>query len=616
MYVIGTAGHVDHGKSTLIRQLTGIDPDRWEEEKLREMTIDLGFAWLTLPGGREVSLIDVPGHERFIKNMLAGVGGIDAALLVVAADESVMPQTVEHLAILDLLGVTHGVVVLTKADLVDAAWLDLVYADLDATLHGTSFAAAPRVLVSARTGQGLPTLLQTLEELLDAVPTRSQSAGVPRLPIDRAFTIGGFGTVVTGTLLDGPLHSGQAVELLPQGLRARIRGLQIHKQRSSEALPGTRLAVNLTGVHPAQIARGDLLTLPDALTPTSLIDMQLRLLPTAPRPLEHNTLLDLFIGAAEVRCHAALLDCEALEPGATGWVQLRLQRPIVAVRGERCIVRQPSPSLTIGGGVIVDGQPPRHRRFRAEVITALETRVRGAPKELLLQAVGVAGPRRWEDVRQASGMDARMAQAGRELLLRDGRLLQLGDEVVITAQGWQATAARLTALLQTYHQRLPLRRGMAREELRQRLALDPLLFSAVLTTAHERGLIEMSETHIRQAGHTPALTPEQRRAVDACLQRMQQSPYLPPTPDLEGELLTWMLDQELLVRISDDIYFLPATYTKMLDWVRTTIAQEGSLSVAQFRDRFGSSRKYALAFLEHLDARRITRRSGDVRRLV
>ncbi len=616
MYVIGTAGHVDHGKSTLIKQLTGIDPDRWQEEKLREMTIDLGFAWLTLPGGREVSLIDVPGHERFIKNMLAGVGAIDAALLVVAADESVMPQTVEHLAILDLLGVTCGVLVLTKADLVDAAWLELVYADLDAALHGTSFAAAPRVLVSARTGQGLPTLLQTIDELLAAIPARSQVAGVPRLPIDRAFTIAGFGTVVTGTLLDGPLLPGQAVELLPQKLRVRIRGLQIHQQRSSEALPGTRLAVNLTGVHPAQIARGDVLTLPDALLPTSLIDMQLRLLPTAPRPLEHNTLLDLFIGAAEVRCHAALLDREMLEPGATGWVQLRLQRPIVAVRGERCVVRQPSPSLTIGGGIVVDGQPPRHRRFRAEVITALETRARGAPEELLLQAVGVAAPRLWADVLRTSGMDARMAQAGLELLLRDGRLVQLGDGMIITAQGWQATATRLTALLHAYHQRFPLRRGMPREELRRRLAFDPPVFSAVLTAAHERGLIEANATHIRQSGHTPALTAAQQRAVDACLRRMQQSPYLPPAPDLDGELLAWMLDQELLVRISGDVYFLPAIYTEMLDWVRTTIAQDDSLSVAQFRDRFGTSRKYALAFLEHLDARKITRRSGDVRRLV
>jgi len=264
MYVIGTAGHVDHGKSTLVKTLTGIDPDRWAEEQRREMTIDLGFAWLTLPSGRSVSLIDVPGHERFIKNMLAGVGGLDAALLVVAADESLMPQTMEHLAILDLLEVRHGVVAITKADLVDPDWLALVSEEVAARLRGTSLVNAALVPVSARSGLGLDALRSALDRALDATPSRTIARGAPRLPVDRSFTIGGFGTVVTGTLIDGPLSVGQELLVLPAGLRARVRGLQSHKQREETALPGTRVAVNLAGVHHSEVARGDVLASPTA----------------------------------------------------------------------------------------------------------------------------------------------------------------------------------------------------------------------------------------------------------------------------------------------------------------------------------------------------------------
>lgn len=613
MYVVGTAGHVDHGKSTLVKTLTGIDPDRWEEEKRREMTIDLGFAWLNLPGGRRVSVVDVPGHERFIKNMLAGVGGIDAAMLVIAADESVMPQTEEHLAILHLLGIEHGLVVLTKADLVDDDWLALVNEEVGEYLAGTTFATAPRVAVSARTGQGIRELLTTLDQVLATTPSRSAANGVPRLPVDRSFTVGGFGTVVTGTLIDGSLHLGQEVEVLPQGLRARIRGLQTHKQREEQALPGTRVAVNLSGVHHSQITRGNVVTVPDMLTPTTLIDVNLSIVRTAPRPLEHNTLLDLFVGAAEVRCHASLLDCETIAPGASGWVQLRLAPPIVAVRGDRCIVRQPSPSLTIGGGVILDTHPARHRRFRADVVQTLETLARGAPDELLYQVLNAGSPRSWEDLLEASGLSEEMAREGLAALLSDQRVLQLNASVCITTQGWERLETKLISLVQNYHQRFPLRTGMPREELRQRLKLNPRMLHAVLLEAAQRGLLEINETSAWAAEFTPTLTHSQSRTVENLLSDMARSPYSPPAPALDPELLSWVLDQGLLVRVSADVYFLPAAYDEMLAWVRATIAGQGSISVAQFRDRFGSSRKYALTFLEHLDERKITRRSGDVR---
>ncbi len=623
MYVVGTAGHVDHGKSTLVKALTGIDPDRWEEEQRREMTIDLGFAWLTLPSGRNVSLIDVPGHERFIKNMLAGVGGLDAALLVIAADESVMPQTVEHLAILDLLEVRHGVVVLTRADLVDAEWLALVEEEVRARLKDTSLEDAPIVAVSARTGQGLDTLLTTLDRVLDATPSRAAATGAPRLPVDRAFTIAGFGTVVTGTLLDGPLRVGQEVVILPAGRPARVRGLQTHKQRCETALPGTRVAVNLAGVRHTEVARGDVLALPGALRPTTMLDMRLRVLGDAPAPLEQNTALDLFIGAAEVRCRLTLLDAEALAPGSSGWAQLRLDRPVAAMRGDRGILRVASPSRTVAGGVVVDPYPPRHRRFRPEVIVGLEARLRGDPLEVLLEALGDGPPRPWAEVRAETGLLDRRSLAP---LMAAGQVLWLGaspdqpdaadDGWLVSAAGWARLEARLLPALRAYHGRYPLRRGMPREEARQKLRLPARALGAALDEAAQRGLVELDETRVWLAGHDPRPSPEQWAAIEAALAAMRRAPYGPPAPALDEELLAWTLEQGLVVRLAPDVFLLPETYAELLAWVRATVAAEGSVSVSMLRDRFGSSRKYAVAFLEHLDERKITRREGEGRVLV
>ncbi|MBK9711213.1 MAG: selenocysteine-specific translation elongation factor [Kouleothrix sp.] len=637
MYVIGTAGHVDHGKSTLVKTLTGIDPDRWEEEQRREMTIDLGFAWLTLPSGRSVSIVDVPGHERFIKNMLAGVGGIDAALLVIAADESVMPQTEEHLAILDLLGVEHGLVVLTKADLVDEEWLALVGDEVRERLRGTTLADAPQVAVSARTGQGLGALLEALDTQLDRTPSRAQARGEPRLPIDRAFTVGGFGAVVTGTLLDGPLRIGDEVEIIPSGLRARVRGLQTHQRKEEIAVPGTRVAVNLAGVSHHDLARGDMLALPGRLRAADLLDARLRLIPGAARPLRQNDRLDMFVGAAEAPCRVTLLDREELAPGETGWVQLRLDRPIAAMRGDRYILRQPSPSQTIGGGHVVDVSPPRHRRFRPEVAAALEALARGRPTDLLMRALGDGQPRAWSAVLKESGLpESLAAEALRELLgeqkvlvieSRDKDTRRQGDDqtvadhpatsspghLVITAKGWAALGEKLTAALRGYHRRYPLRMGMPREELRSRLKLSGDGLDAVLTAAAAQGLAALHEGGVRLPAHSPALAPDQERVVRKLLEAFRAAPYGPPALDLEAELVGWLVEQGQIVRVAPDVAFLPETYDELVGWVRRQIGDAGSVSVAQLRDRFGSSRKYALALLEHLDERKVTRRAGDAR---
>jgi selenocysteine-specific elongation factor len=662
MYVVGTAGHVDHGKSTLVKALTGIDPDRLAEEQRREMTIDLGFAWLTLPSGRAISVIDVPGHERFIKNMLAGVGGIDAALLVIAADESVMPQTAEHLAILDLLGVERGLVVLSKADAVEADWLALVEDEVAERLRGTTLERAPRVAVSARTGQGLPELLRALDALLDATPPRAASHGAPRLPVDRSFTIGGFGTVVTGTLMGGPLEVGQEVELVPSGLRARVRGLQTHRQHEERALPGTRVAVNLAGVHHREVARGDVLALPGRLRPSDRIDVRLRLVADAPRPLAQNDPLDLFVGAAEVPCRATLLESDTIAPGESGWVQLRLQRPIAAARGDRCIVRQASPSLTLGGGSVLDAQPPRHRRFRPEVLAGLELLQRGDPADLLLQALGDGSPQEWAALVKGCQLPPDVALEALGELAAQGKVLALGEAtgrqgdarretrdarhetrdkemlrstvlsenaispspplmspplplslVVSSAVGWERLAAKLEEALRGYHRRYPLRRGIPREELRQRLRLAPRAADAVVAEAQARGVCAASERAVWLAGFAPAPTPEQRREADALLEACRRAPFSPPAPEIDPELLAWLLEAGALVRVSDEVCLLPGAYADLVTWVRDTIARDGSVAVGQLRDHFGTSRKYGLALLEHLDGIKVTRRVGEGR---
>ncbi|MBK9944075.1 MAG: selenocysteine-specific translation elongation factor [Kouleothrix sp.] len=636
MYVIGTAGHVDHGKSTLVKTLTGIDPDRWEEERRREMTIDLGFAWLTLPSGRSVSIIDVPGHERFIKNMLAGVGAIDAALLVVAADEALMPQTEEHLAILDLLGIERGLVVLTKADLVDAEWLGLVGEELRARLAGTSMAAAPQVIVSARSGQGIAELLAALDAQLDQIPPRAEASGAPRMSIDRSFTIGGFGAVVTGTLLDGPLRLGDEVEIVPTGLRARVRGLQTHQQKEEVALPGTRVAVNLAGVSHNDLARGDMLALPGRVRASNLLDARLRMIAGAARPLRHNDRLDLFVGAAETACRVALLDADALAPGDTGWVQLRLDRPIAVSRGDRYILRQPSPSQTLGGGRVIDTAPARHRRFRAEVVTALAALAQGRPDDLLLRVLGDGMPHAWGTLVQASGLTEQLAVEALDTLLNEAkvRVLEPGAKatkrqsdtaqasnhsfslpavLLISTHGWARLAEKLRAALSGYHRRYPLRNGMPREELRSRLKLNGDALEAVLAAAVAQGLAATQAASVRLPEHTPTLPPEHERVVRRLLDAFGAAPFGPPPLDLEPELAGWLVEQGQVVRVAPDVAFLPQAYAEMVGWVRDTIRREGSVTVAQFRDHFGSSRKYALALLEHLDERKVTRRAGDAR---
>ncbi|TEU01960.1 MAG: selenocysteine-specific translation elongation factor, partial [Dehalococcoidia bacterium] len=467
MYVIGTAGHIDHGKSALIEALTGIDPDRLREEKERGLTIDLGFAWLTLPNGDEVSIVDVPGHERFIKNMLAGVGGIDLALRVIAADEGVMPQTREHLAIIDLLGIQHGVVAVTKADLVEPEFAELVAADAEETLRGTTLENAPLLLCSAVTRQGLDDLVAALQSELAKTPAK-RDIDRPRLPIDRAFTIAGFGTVVTGTLLDGSLREGQEVEVLPPGLRSRIRGLQTHRQKVETAPLGRRTAVNLAGLSVEELERGMVVTTPGWLRPTTAVDVRLRAVRYLRRPLRHSMTVTFHTGSVEVEGRLLLLDREELPPEESAWAQLRLARPVAAVKGDGFVIRDPND--TLGGGRIVGTQAPRHRRFHPPTIDRLETMDSGSPREAVLIAVAAAEPMPLRDLRRSLDLAADEVRATVESALAAGDLLALDSgpptegTLLFSAQGFATLSERMKAALADYHRQFPLRRGMPRKE--------------------------------------------------------------------------------------------------------------------------------------------------------
>jgi selenocysteine-specific elongation factor len=629
MHVIGTAGHVDHGKSTLVEALTGTHPDRLKEERERQMTIDLGFAWFSLPNGDEVGVVDVPGHRDFIENMLAGVGGLDAALLVVAADEGVMPQTREHLAILDLLHVPAGVTVLTKADLVDEAWLALVRADVAAATAGTVFEDAAVVPVSARTGAGLDDLRRTLVEVLASQPPRPD-LDRPRLPIDRVFSLPGFGTIVTGTLVDGGLAVGDEVALMPGGLSARVRGLQTHKTRLERAQPGSRVAINLAGVEASQVRRGQVVARPGTAQPTTLLDVRLRHLPGATLDLTHNAQIKLFVGAAEVLGTARLLEQDALAPGTAGWAQLLLAEPVVVLKGDRFVVRRPSPAETVGGGLVVDSHPMRrHRRRDAAVIARLETLARGTPGELLLQALHTLG---------TVPLAEAMALAGLETVARDealaeveasGQLVSLETDGLVTSRAtWLKFQGDLERVLAQYHKSNPLRAGMPREELKSRLGQTleaaqrarwtARVFNALIGRTAQAGQVVTAGSLVRLAGHAVQFTAVQQVAIDALLADFRRDPHNTPSVKdcaarVGDEVLAALFEQGLLMPVSAEVVFLPETYNEMIARVRAHLSAHGTVTVAVVRDMFATSRKYVLALLEHLDGQGVTRRVGDER---
>lgn len=622
MRVIGTAGHVDHGKSTLIKRLTGIDPDRLAEEKARQMTIDLGFAWLDLPQSGRVGIVDVPGHRDFIENMLAGIGGIDLALLVIAADEGPMPQTLEHLAILDLLRIPDAVVALTKVDMAsDPDWLALIQSDITDLLHRSHLPHAPIIPVSAVTGFGIEHLLSVIDErlnrLVETIPGRP---GTPRLPVDRVFSMTGFGTVVTGTLRDGPINVGDMLEILPARLPARVRGIRSYEQPVERALPGSRVALNLSGIERSQVKRGDVIAPPNMMEPTTLVDARYLHLPAAEFELKHHALVKVFTGTTETIARLRLLDADTVAPGTEAWIQLQLDQPIAALDGDLFVLRRPSPAQTIGGGEFVRVHPRRKwKRADPAVIAALAHHVESqhTAQQIVLLASG-SDPILKTDLQRrvaltADEFDARIrAAADRGLLLV---LQRGGDALVWSAEAAQSRRQMLRQQLERFHQSFPLRSGMSREELRSRLKLKADTFHFLLATDAE--LIQEGST-IRLASHAVTFTGEQVRQREQLLQSVRETPFSPPsfselTTAYGEDLVYALIDQGDLVRVAGEVVFAREAYDELVQHVTAIIQSEDSVTAAQVRDRAQTSRKFAIALLEHLDASGWTRRQGDLR---
>jgi selenocysteine-specific elongation factor len=617
MYVIGTAGHVDHGKSTLVEKLTGIDPDRLREEKERGMTIDLGFAWLRLPNGNEVSIVDVPGHERFVNNMLAGVGGIDLALLVVAADESVMPQTREHLAILDLLQVKRGLVAVTKRDLVDDDWLELVTADIEEMLEGTTLEDSPILAMSGTTGEGLPELVSAIQTRLDQTESRTD-LGRPRLVIDRSFTISGFGTVVTGTLMDGSLTVGQEVEIVPNGTTTRIRGLQTHRQKLEQVAPGTRVAANLTGVAHDDIGRGEVLTTPGWLKPTTAMDVHLRVIPDAPRSIRHNMFATVHVGSSETVARVRLLEKQTARPGESTWAQFKLDVPIAAVRGDNFVIR--SNRATLGGGSVVVPHARRHRRSYRPVLDRLAIMERGTDREVLIKSIEWSEPAEFQDLANRANLEVATVRSELKDMSDENLAVVLGKKaigpgvMIFSASGWSALSDSADVFLEDYHRQFPLRQGAPKEELRGRLGLTQQVFGHVLPRLQEENVLVEEGPAVRRVGHVRRLSDEQNGEADRYLALLMSSPYSPPTDSpVDPEVLSLLADEGRVVRVSESVVFAAAAYQGMVEQIKGRIEELGEITVADVRDMFGASRKYSLALLDHMDKQRITRRVGDSR---
>jgi selenocysteine-specific elongation factor len=623
---VGTAGHIDHGKTSLVKALTGIDTDRLPEEKARGITIDLGFAFLEEPPGLTIEIVDVPGHERFVKNMLAGVGGIDLAMLVVAADEGVMPQTREHLAICSLLHIQTGLVALTKADLVEADWLDLVRDDVAQLLRGTFLAGAPIVAVSAKTGQGLATLRTTLRDVAEAVPPR-RADHLPRLPIDRVFTVKGFGTVVTGTLMAGRFAGDDRVEVYPKGLGAKIRGLQTHGRAVPEVTAGQRTAINFQGIERAAVERGDVVGLAGTLVASGLVDGTLELLADAPRPLKSRDRVRFHAGTSEIMARVLLIDRPQLEPGQRAFARFRLEGLLVAQPGDRFVVRSYSPITTIGGGTLLDIDPPRFKRRAPALMAHLALLEAGSPQEGVEEHVrhaGVSGVR----VTALGGRVPLGPERLREILgelERAGRLLAIERDWYLHPESDARLRGLALTALEEFHRAHPLRLGMSREELRGRTGgVDERVFAHLLGRLDAEGAVRAERDKVRLASHEVRLTSEQQRAVDRMEQEFLKAEAAPPSPeealaraglsgDEEHALFQLLVAEKRLVRVKESLYFHASALDQIQEKVVGLLRERKEIGPGDIKDLLGISRKYAIPLLEHLDARRVTTRVGEKR---
>lgn len=627
--IIGTAGHVDHGKTSLVKALTGVDCDRLKEEKERGLTIDLGHAYLDLGNDRGVSIVDVPGHERFVKTMLAGAQVIDCVLFLIAADEGVMPQTVEHFDIINLLGIQHGIVVLTKVDMVDQEWLELVEEDIAKFIKGTSLEKAPIIRTSAVTGEGLDVLKKNIGKLFDDVDPKD-AHGIFRLPIDWTFGVSGLGSVICGIAFSGKAKLGDKMEVVPQQREVRIRGIQAHGRESDEMSAGQLVAVNLSGIELSEMARGDVLTIPNYLRPTYMLDARLHLLADSSVVLENRTRIRLHLACSEVLGRVVLLDKEIIAPGDTGLIQFRLEEKIAAEYGDRFVIRQYSPMRTIGGGIILDTCPVKHKRFKPYVVSYLEAMEKGSPKERVEQVLVSLRTESvtLEDlVRETNIVPDEIGEILNELAL-DQKVFTFGREQHFMHIDWHDKIAEaIIDILGQFHKEQPLKLGMSREELRTRLPYEAELtaYSQILQNFMSANVVIAEGERVRLAEHTIQLS-EAHEAIRSEIEEVYRSTgFATPLPEdtlrkwtgkdaqMAQEAMDVLMETGVLIQADEKVFFHQEAIDEAKKLISQHIRSHGKLTLNDCRQLLQATRKYMLPILYYLDEIGVTRRIGDDR---
>ena len=629
--ILGTAGHIDHGKTALIKALTGVDLDRLKEEKERGITIELGFASLSLSSDQKIGIVDVPGHERFVKRMVAGAGGIDIVMLIVAADDGIMPQTKEHFEICQLLDIKHGLIVITKKDLVDPEWLELVKDDINQLITGTFLEGAPIIPVSSITQEGISRVISAIEQIIPKVGEKS-SAGIPFLPVDRIFTMKGFGTVATGTLISGKIRLGETVEVLPSCLQAKIRGLQVHNDAVEISLAGQRTAINLKSFEKGAIKRGDVLSLPDQLKPTHRFDVKLEIIPDASNPLKHGEEVRLHLFTSQTKARIISYAGNVLEPGGSYFVQLRFAEPLVSIPGARFVIRNIDASRTIGGGIILSPHPPKHRRKDPDTLAWFQMLQDKRLEDIvatLARNAGVNGISRNELLRQANAPTEQIKKTWKELKGKK-MLVEINADLhqAIHSETFLSYQNRLETILKEYHQKNPLNSGMLLEEAKHRLKIKQSnkFYGFLLQTMEKKGAIKTREDAIYLAGHQISLTPGQMKLKTAVESAISSKELAPPTlrelsdqfavPSSEIKtILKLSVQEKIFVKVKEDLWFarqhLSGLSQKLVEYLKTN----KELTPGDFKKITGLSRKYSIPLLEYFDREKITIRVGDKRLL-
>lgn len=629
--VLGTAGHVDHGKTTLVKALTKVDTDRLKEEKERGITIELGFAPLRLDDKTFVGIVDVPGHERFVKNMVAGAAGIDMVVLVIAADEGIMPQTREHLSICELLNVRMGLVALTKIDLVDNEWLELAKSEIEDFLHGTFLEGAPLIPLSAQSGEGLRDFVDVLRTMVVEMEISDQP-DIFRLPVDRVFTIKGFGTVVTGTMPSGRVAVGDTVTILPSGEITKVRGIQVHGETRREAEPGFRTAVNFQGLEKEAVRRGDVIAHPMIFEPSSRMDIFIRLLPTAGRALKNRALVRFHIGTAEIMGRVCLFDRENLTPGEEAYAQVLLEEPTVAMTGDRFVIRSYSPVTTIGGGSVIDPMGTKPRKPYTDILNEMDAIYRGGVREkteIILKRSGLEGISLNRLVTR-TGISPGKQQAVLEELFstKSALLLDREERGAISWGAYEKLTRDILTYLDDYHRRFPLKKGPSREELRisLRRRITPRLFNKALLDLENRVLISVDGDSIARKGHDVRLGGDMGKLKNSLVKVYREAGLTPPsTKEVierleagEGDtkkILAHLVEENILIKINDDMYFDRGALERLKTEYRSRLLEKERFTPADFKEMTGLSRKYIIPLMEYFDKTNLTIRVGNERRL-